>query len=171
MDARQRGNMLAAATAAVMMMWTSAPVRAADAHRWPIVGAILRAYQPPATEYGAGHRGIDVAARVGDAIVSPIEGTVTFAGSVAGRGVITVSARGLHVTIEPVTAVVSKGTPVSVGRTIATVSGSGHCPEACAHVGVRIDTRYADPFAVLGAQTVAVITGSGLGDSGGAGPD
>ena len=121
MNARQRGIMLAAATAAVMMMWTSAPVRAADAHRWPIVGAILRVYQPPATEYGAGHRGIDVAARVGDAIVSPIEGTVTFAGSVAGRGVITVSARGLHVTIEPVTGDNILGT----GETTGTIAVTG----------------------------------------------
>lgn len=171
MDIRQRGIMLATAIAAVMVAWNGAPVRATDAHRWPIVGAIVRTYQPPATDYGAGHRGIDVAAQVGDIVVSPIEGTVTFAGNLAGRGVITVSAGALKVTIEPVTSMVPKGTPVTAGRTIATVSGSGHCPETCAHIGVRIATRYADPFAVLGSQARAVLKGSGLGSAGGTGLD
>ncbi len=164
MNIRYRLVAAIGAVATLVAVWDIGPVRAEGGAHWPITGAIIRIYAPPATPYGAGHRGIDVAARVGDSVASPIEGTVTFAGSVAGRGVITVSSGPIQVTIEPVSPVVRKGAAVSRGRTIATVSATGHGVETCAHVGVRIDDVYVDPFSVLGSQGSAVLQNSGVVD-------
>lgn len=158
MNSERRATVAACvAAAAVVTWWNVTPVEASSSSQWPISGAIINAYAPPSTPYGAGHRGIDVAARAGDAVLAPIAGTVTFAGSVAGRGVITVTSGRIRVSIEPIASVVRRGARVAAGQHIGVVSGVSHCPETCAHVGVRRDDDYVDPFAVLGRQPLAVL--------------
>src|SRR4029453_4714116 len=51
---------------------------------WPILGPVIRGFDLPDDPYGPGHRGIDIAASVGTAIVAPADGTVAFAGPVGG---------------------------------------------------------------------------------------
>src|SRR5262249_42116842 len=54
-------------------------------------GPLVRAFEEPASVYGAGHRGVDFAAAPGTAVRASNGGEVVFAGAVAGT---------LHVTIE-----------------------------------------------------------------------
>ena len=77
---------------------------------------VLTAFRPPADRYGAGHRGVDLAAQPGSAVVAAGTGRVVFAGALAGRGVVSIEhAGGLRTTYEPVTASVSAGATVAAG--------------------------------------------------------
>ncbi|MFD8814436.1 peptidoglycan DD-metalloendopeptidase family protein, partial [Streptomyces sp. NPDC059627] len=75
---------------------------------WP-VGVrppVLRGWEPPATVYGPGHRGVDLAASAGEPVRAVAAGRVSYAGRVAGRGVVSVALAGtdLRTPSEPVTA-------------------------------------------------------------------
>ncbi|MFH8611843.1 murein hydrolase activator EnvC family protein [Streptomyces sp. NPDC018029] len=133
-----------------------APVPAA-ATTWP-VGArppVVRGWDPPATDYGAGHRGVDLAAPVGSAVRSVAEGRVSFAGRVAGRGVVSVELAGtgdppLRTTYEPVRATLKKGDKVAAGAPLGFLEPpTGHCPTSCLHWGLRRAETYLNPMALL----------------------
>ncbi|GAB4084936.1 hypothetical protein GCM10028784_15660 [Myceligenerans cantabricum] len=117
----------------------------------PPVG-VVRGFEPPASRWGAGHRGVDLATAHGAEVRSPGPGTVTFTGDVAGRGVVVVThGDGLRSSLEPVTSAVPVGARVAAGESVGTVgpAGSGHCaPEACVHWGVRRGERYLDPLSL-----------------------
>ncbi|WP_326663856.1 M23 family metallopeptidase [Streptomyces canus] len=121
---------------------------------WP-VGArptVLRGWEPPATVYGRGHRGVDLAAPPGSPVRAVAPGRVSFAGRVAGRGVISVELTGtdLRTTYEPVTASVEKGAEVAAGEVVGTVEPTGsHCTTACVHWGLRRGEAYLDPLSLL----------------------
>jgi len=119
---------------------------------WPIVGSrvILHTFEPHSA-YGPGHRGLDVAASPGGTIRAMADGTVTFAGLVAGRSVISISHERLGITssMEPVTAVVPVGHRVSRGQVIGLLNEGDHCPVSCLHVGMRRGERYLNPLALL----------------------
>jgi murein DD-endopeptidase MepM/ murein hydrolase activator NlpD len=83
---------------------------------------------------------------------------VSFAGPVAGRGVVAIDHGGGVVSaIEPVAATVADGAAVSAGDVIGTVSSGGHCAAACVHFGVRVDGEYVSPFLFLGGLPRAVL--------------
>ncbi|WP_328978500.1 M23 family metallopeptidase [Streptomyces canus] len=121
---------------------------------WP-VGArptVLRGWEPPATVYGRGHRGVDLAAPPGSPVRAVAAGRVSFAGRVAGRGVISVELTGtdLRTTYEPVTASVEQGAEVAAGEVVGTVEPTGsHCATACVHWGLRRGEAYLDPLSLL----------------------
>ncbi|MFI7404795.1 M23 family metallopeptidase [Streptomyces sp. NPDC049541] len=121
---------------------------------WP-VGThprVLRGWEPPATVYGRGHRGVDLAAPAGTPVRAVAAGRVFFAGRVAGRGVISVQLTdtNLRTTYEPVTASVQKGDEVRPGEVVGTVEpGSGHCTVTCVHWGLLRGDTYVDPLALL----------------------
>ncbi|HEX2773397.1 MAG TPA: M23 family metallopeptidase [Micromonosporaceae bacterium] len=123
--------------------------------RWPLDGspAIVRRFDPPPVPWAAGHRGVDLAASPGAFVRSAGSGVVSFAGRIAGRGVVTVAhAAGLRTTYEPVEAPVRVGTSVAAGDRIG-VLAAGHpgCPSAaCLHWGLRHGERYLDPLSLLG---------------------
>ena len=52
---------------------------------WPVTGPVIRGFDPPDDPYGAGHRGIDIAAPVGTPVLAAEAGTVTFGGKVGGQ--------------------------------------------------------------------------------------
>lgn len=85
---------------------------------------VERRFDPPAEDWGAGHRGVDLTAPHGSTVLSPGPGVVTFAGQVARRGVVVVThPDGLRTSLEPVAASVPVGTAVSAGTTIGVVEG------------------------------------------------
>ncbi|WP_375256641.1 murein hydrolase activator EnvC family protein [Streptomyces sp. MNP-20] len=144
---------------------------------WP-VGAppwIVRGWEPPATAYGPGHRGVDLAAPPGSPVRAVAPGRVSYAGRVAGRGVLTVELAGtgdppLRTTYEPVRASVRKGAEVSTGDLLGTVEASArsHCPTACLHWGLRRATAYLNPLGLLppwllggGPSQLLPLTGAG----------
>lgn len=122
---------------------------------WPIdPHEVVAAFEPPDCDYCAGHRGIDLAALPLGTVRSALAGTVTYAGSLAGRGVIVVDDGVRRVTYEPVAASVRKGSTVSAGDRIGEMELIGsHCyPEACLHLGLIDDETddYLDPMSLFG---------------------
>ncbi|MFF3741745.1 peptidoglycan DD-metalloendopeptidase family protein [Streptomyces sp. NPDC002566] len=121
---------------------------------WPVGNRppVLRGWEPPATVYGRGHRGVDLAAAAGAPVRAVAAGRVSFAGRVAGRGVVSVELAGtdLRTTYEPVAATVRKGDEVAAGEQVGTVQPSGsHCAATCVHWGLRRNEAYLDPLSLL----------------------
>lgn len=119
----------------------------------PVPVRVVVPFRAPATRYGPGHRGVDLAAAVGDDVLAAGDGTVVFAGRVAGRGVVSIEhVGGLRTTYEPVTATVTSGERVARGQVIGrTEAGHAACaPASCLHFGARMPDRvYLDPMALL----------------------
>ncbi len=137
----------------------AAPMCAAapgERFEWPLrpKPAVVRAFDKPAQNWLPGHRGVDLAGSPGDPVRAAGDGIVVFAGTVAGKPVVSVDhAGGLRTTYEPVTASVAVGRRVLHGETIGTLA-AGHegCPVvACLHWGLRRDDDYLDPLGLLRA--------------------
>lgn len=112
----------------------------------PVVGAVVRPFDPPAHPYGPGHRGVDLAAEPGDVVRAALGGRVTFAGTVAGVAWVTVDhGGGLNTTYGDVSATLAAGSPVLSGDPLGRLA-----PEA-AHLdwGARLDGGYIDPMSLL----------------------
>ena len=126
----------------------------AIAHTWPVGShpLVLRGWEPPATTYARGHRGVDLATPAGTPVRAVAAGRVSFAGRVAGRGVVSVELTGtdLRTTYEPVSATVKKGDEVTPGEVVGTVEVTGsHCATACVHWGLLRGETYLDPLELL----------------------
>ncbi|MGX5183160.1 murein hydrolase activator EnvC family protein [Streptomyces avermitilis] len=126
---------------------------------WP-VGVrplVVRGWEPPATAYGRGHRGVDLAAAPGTPVRSVAAGRVSFAGRVAGRGVVSVELTGtgeppLRTTYEPVRPSVKKGDEVAAGGSLGTLEPTtAHCSTACLHWGLLRGRTYLNPLSLLPA--------------------
>ncbi|MET3805085.1 murein DD-endopeptidase MepM/ murein hydrolase activator NlpD [Nakamurella sp. UYEF19] len=133
----------------------------------PVAGpaVVLTPFRPPATRYGPGHRGVDLAAPVGASVRTAGAGTVVFAGMVAGRGVVSIDHPiGLRTTYEPVTALVEAGQQVVAGTPIGTLeAGHASCaPATCLHWGARLpDGSYLDPMGLLSGLRVRLLPWAG----------
>ncbi|MEU0781499.1 peptidoglycan DD-metalloendopeptidase family protein [Streptomyces sp. NPDC006173] len=121
--------------------------------RPPVVGG----WEPPATAYSRGHRGVDLEAVPGTPVRAVAPGRVSFAGRVAGRGVVSVELAGtgappLRTTYGPVRASVRKGDEVLAGAVLGTVEATrdAHCgPTPCLHWGLLRGTAYLNPLSLL----------------------
>lgn len=51
---------------------------------WPVVGPVIRPFEPPQDPYGPGHRGIDIGAPFGSPLHASAAGVVAFSGWVGG---------------------------------------------------------------------------------------
>ncbi|WP_128977544.1 M23 family metallopeptidase [Streptomyces roseicoloratus] len=129
---------------------------------WPIGPPrpdVLRDWQPPPGPYAAGHRGIDLAAPPGTPVRAPATGTITFAGPVAGHGVLTLTLPDtgtppLRTTYTPVDPLVRPGTTVRAGDVIAHVAAENHhCPQSCLHWGLLRGDTYLNPLTLLSGGT------------------
>ncbi len=133
------------------------PARAAGDWSWPVVGPVIRGFDPPDTPFGSGHRGIDIAVAVGSPVRAPTAGRVAFAGPVGGRLFLTIDhGLGLESTYSWLDAVtVRRGDPISRGQVIGR-SGTGHAGALVPHLhfGVRLLDVYVDPFDYLGPVEV-----------------
>lgn len=126
---------------------------------WPTgaEGDVVRAFAAPPERWAAGHRGADLALTDGAAVHSAAEGVVAFAGTVAGRGVVSVDhADGVRTTYEPLLATVRRGQRVGAGEVLGHLTGVDHCaPEHCLHWGARRGRDgYLDPLSLLEGDVV-----------------
>lgn len=130
---------------------------------WPLQPPprVAARFVAPAGPYAPGHRGVDLAAVVGQPVRAAGPGVVVFAGRVAGRGVVTVAhGDGLRTTYEPVSATVGVGEQVARAQVLGRVTAApGHClPGTCLHWGLRRAETYLDPLGLLGiAPTVRLL--------------
>lgn len=133
-----------------------APVAAGDGSWvWPVEGtaggppAVEGDFDAPDSEYGPGHRGIDLGTLVGAPARAVAAGVVAFAGSVAGVDVVTIDHGAERSTYQPVAATVAVGDAVDAGDVIGkVVLGPFHCASPCMHVGrIQQDSeQYLDPL-------------------------
>jgi murein DD-endopeptidase MepM/ murein hydrolase activator NlpD len=135
------------------------------ARSWPVPGhgprgrpVVLRAFEPPATGWGAGHRGVDLRAGPGTAVRAAAPGEVVFAGQVGGTGVLVVRiGPALRISYEPVRATVPVGARVAAGQPVGVLDGRlAHCPGGCLHWGLLrsgpAGDAYLDPLSLLPAS-------------------
>jgi murein DD-endopeptidase MepM/ murein hydrolase activator NlpD len=126
--------------------------RAAVSYRAPVpVLEVERGFDPPTTAYGAGHLGVDLRAAPGSVIRSAADGVVSFAGPVAGRGVVVVAhADGVRTEYEPLRVSTASGMSVRRGQPIGVVAGTHRgCTDSCLHWGARRGAIYLDPLTLL----------------------
>ncbi|MFC5754112.1 M23 family metallopeptidase [Actinomadura rugatobispora] len=120
-----------------------------DAWRWPLgppAPQVVRTFSPPPQPWGPGHRGVDLAARPGQPVYAAGAGRVSYAGHLAGRGVVAITHGALRTTYLPVRPIVQAGHDVRAGSRIGTVEPSAHCPAPCLHWGLLRGHAYLDPI-------------------------
>jgi murein DD-endopeptidase MepM/ murein hydrolase activator NlpD len=133
------------------------PARASGTWTWPVVGPVIRGFDPPDSPYTAGHRGIDIAAPLGTPVRAAAPGTVSFAGPVGGQLFVSVaSGNGVVASYSFLSAIgVRKGDQIAPGAVVG-ASGAGHVGVIPSHLhfGVRVDGEYVDPMSFLAAPSV-----------------
>jgi murein DD-endopeptidase MepM/ murein hydrolase activator NlpD len=121
----------------------------------PVGGGVLVGFDAPETDWGAGHRGVDLAAHPGDEVRAALGGLVTFAGMVAGQGWVTVDhGEGLETTYGVLASwSVRPGQWVEAGDVLG-VLGTG-----AVHLdwGAKLDGSYIDPLTLLGRWEIHLI--------------
>lgn len=123
----------------------------------PVAGSIevIAGFDPPSVRWGAGHRGVDLAAPPGTPVRSIAPGQVMFIGHVGGKPVVSVhhpesATPRLRSTYEPVVAAghLAVGSWLDAGDVLGTVAeAGGHCVRSCLHLGLRTQDEYFDPLA------------------------
>ncbi|MCU1644523.1 MAG: peptidase [Nocardia sp.] len=129
----------------------AAPVGGFD---WPLQPrpAVVRAFDKPERDWLPGHRGVDLGGSPGQQVLAAGDGTVAFAGTVAGKPVLSIDhAGGLRTTYEPVKSSLPLGRRVIRGMQIGVLqSGHDRCPVgACLHWGLRRGHDYLDPLGLV----------------------
>ncbi len=164
-------------TAAVSPTGSAAPK---DAFDWPLRPrpAVVRVFDNPEHDWLPGHRGVDLAGAAGQPVLAAADGVVAFAGTVAGKPVVSVDhAGGLRTTYEPVRATTAAGRRVTRGSVLGVLERGDHgCPGVCLHWGLRRGRTYLDPLPLvrptpLRLKPLADITGGTQGSAHGSSRD
>ena len=147
-------NTLLGLVALVLSLGSGVASNPAGPAHWPLDPRpeIVARFDPPSSTYGAGHRGVDLLGQPGEPVVAPLAGTITFAGNLAGRGVVVIDHGTRRTTYEPVLAAVHVGDVVAAGQPIGALETAlSHCfPRSCLHWGLIVDGEYSDPLELLG---------------------
>ena len=162
------GRVTAAPGAAGRVLVVPAPLATTDGETdpvgtWPLRPdpEVVHGFDPPATPWGAGHRGVDLLGHPGQVVRSALPGTVSYAGVLAGRGVVVVSHGATRTTYQPVAAAVdlAVGDPVGAGQRLGLLEAAGsHCaPRSCLHWGWLEGTTYLDPLRLVGLGPVRLL--------------
>ena len=115
------------------------------------------------------HCGVDIAAAVGDRVVTPLAGKVAFAGSVPGVGggrviAVTIETADAKITLMPLdSAAVSSGDELREGDSVGTLAATGDASSAGAHlhVGARRGDLYVDPLTIIAPPAPPASEGQG----------
>ncbi len=130
----------------------------------PLPGPVVRGFDPPDQPWLAGHRGVDLLGTVGAGVVAAMAGRVTYAGTLAGRGVVVVSHGSLRTTYLPVTPTVAVGSQVGTDQQIGRLAGGHGCPGGtCLHWGLKRGDTYLDPLSLLDAGPVRLLPATATG--------
>ena len=128
---------------------------------WPLrpEPVVARGFEAPASPYAAGHRGVDLAGVAGQRVLAALPGQITYAGSLAGRGVVVVAHGATRTTYQPVSPRVAVGDVVGVGDRLGELEVTGsHCvPRACLHWGWIEGETYLDPLRLVGEGPVRLL--------------
>ena len=137
---------------------------------WPLQPPpeVVGGFDPPETTWGPGHRGVDLSGSPGQRVHAALAGTVSFVGTIAGRGVVVVDHGETRTTYEPVTSTLRRGARVDAGEVIGSLGLPGsHCfPQTCLHWGWLRGETYLDPLRLVGGGPVRLLPLDGLVDPG-----
>lgn len=137
------------AAGAILAGSLAVPAHAGDGSwAWPLdqPSTFSSVFDAPDTPYARGHRGVDVPGTLGAEVHAVAPGVVTFAGQVAGLGVVTIDHGAERSTYQPVEAGVEAGQRVEAGEVIGTLLDRGsHCATPCLHLGRLVGESYRDP--------------------------
>lgn len=128
------------------------PLASTDGWVRPVPGPVVRPFVAPQQPFGPGHRGVDLACVVGDAVHAAGPGIVAFAGAVAGEAWVTVvHTGGLRTSYGVLAGIrVDVGDPVVAGTVLGTIAGPAHPGGAVAlHWSARRGATYLDPLDLL----------------------
>ena len=147
---------------AVAVMVALMLVPAAAAWTWPTGGPVVRPFSLGPDAYAAGqHRGVDVQADVGEAVLAPAAGTISFAGTVPTHGfTVTIQTAGYAVSLTHLGEIaVAEGDAVAEGAVMGRAGASGvmEWPSPYVHLGIRVGSAaddYVDPMKLLPGRTV-----------------
>ena len=122
----------------------------------PVPGSVVRGFEPPGSDFGAGHRGVDLDASPGEVVRTAGTGQVTFAGSVAGTRWVSVQhADGVLTSYGPLAPLrIRTGEQVAGGQPLGVLAAGGHGhggQDRGLHWGARRYGRYLDPLTLLDA--------------------
>lgn len=132
--------------------------------QWPLrpgIPVLTRAFDAPTPDWQRGHRGVDLAGVPGQPVYAAGGGIVVFAGTLAGRPLVSVAhPGGLRTSYEPVEVSVRPGQPVAAGTALGRLQ-AGHpgCPvTACLHWGAMwgpaAHADYVDPVGLLATTPI-----------------
>lgn len=145
-------------TVATSPIAATAPADTGDRFGWPLQPrpAVTRQFDKPQERWNRGHRGVDLAGVVDQQVIAAGPGIVVFAGSLAGRPLVSIEHEGgLRTTYEPVTPLVRPGQRVAEGALVGTLMRGhpGCAAPACLHWGAlrgpASAAHYLDPLALL----------------------
>jgi hypothetical protein len=127
-------------------------------YRLPVEGAVIRPFEPPSSQYGPGHRGVDLEAAAGTLVRAAERGRVRHAGQVAGVVWVSIDHEdGVRTSYGPLAALrVAAGDDVERGQIIGSVAPGDHGQpdiDRGLHLGARRDGIYIDPMRLPGIGT------------------
>lgn len=129
------------------------PTRAPAVHYLPPVDApIVDGFRPPASDYGAGNRGIDYGVEEGRPVAASAAGEVVFAGRVGNDlHVVVLHDDGIRTSYSFLSAAqVRRGDRVDQGQVVGAAGATG------LHFGARAGETYVDPLGLLGLRRLRV---------------
>jgi hypothetical protein len=137
-------------------------------YRMPVDGPVVRGFEPPSTDYGPGHRGVDLDAPPGTPVHAAERGRVHHAGQVAGVLWVSIDHEdGVRTSYGPLAALrVRAGDDVDRGGIIGLLADGGHGDPGAdrgLHLGARRGGTYIDPLRLpgLGAPRPTLVGAGG----------
>jgi murein DD-endopeptidase MepM/ murein hydrolase activator NlpD len=124
----------------------------------PIPGPVVRPFNAPTPDWLPGHRGVDLLGTPGEQVVAAGAGTISYAGMLAGRGVLVISHGDLRTTYEPVNAQVKVGDSVTAGQAVGSLADGHSCPGGtCLHWGLKRGDEYLNPLDYLDNGSIRLL--------------
>ncbi len=136
-------------------------------YRLPVDAPVVRPFEPPSTDYGPGHRGVDLGAAPGVSVRAAERGVVRHAGAVAGVVWVSIDHEdGVRTSYGPLMALrVRAGDDVGRGEVIGVLSSGDHGQpdvDLGLHLGARRGDTYVDPMLLPGMSGPrSTLVGSG----------
>lgn len=132
---------------------------------WPVEEPRLaKPFRKPTSDWGAGHRGIDLQTKPGEALLSPVDARIDFGGLAFGVPTVVIEAGSLSSVFQPACLKpgFSSNSQVEIGDDFARVCSSSaqhHCSLGdCLHWSLRWDkTDYLNPLIMLDELDPAIL--------------
>ena len=118
---------------------------------------LVNQYLQPASDYSAGHRGVDFEVEPNEDLFAPADGVISVSKVIVNRAVLAIKhGANLVSELEPACSNLTSGTTVRKGEKVAWACPAegkytSHCKDdSCIHFSLRLDGNYLSPLALIG---------------------